>query len=207
MPNKSRITLLIIACALMLGLALSQAQETTPTFRGYGVQLYSGDGWSFLYPLNATVETISETELQVVGPEIAIRPADADFTVSGPAYQMSVMIYDNPERVFPEVWAEQQILADWQAAGAGSGPNPYPVTSDGQLDPEKFAAIIVANLPAAKAEFFGGDAAVFNIYFSTGDKIVVFSYRAEPELNNPIALMQLDIYMLMINSFTVTAEE
>lgn len=202
--NKSRLaTLLVVGVIVVAAAALvtmrSEAQEP-PIPRSDGLQPYVGDGWWFLYPVNATLETVSDTEVHVKGPEISIRPADVDFTVSGPAYQISVTVFDNPERVFPEVWAQNKILADWQAAMAEGAPNTFPVTDDGQLDPNKFSAPIVANLPAAQAEFFGGDAAIMHVYVSGGDKIIMFVYRAEVLPNNPLAVMQVDVYNLIMST-------
>lgn len=202
--KKSRLaTLLVVGVIVVAAAALmtmrSAAQES-PVPRSDGLQPYMGDGWWFLYPANATLETVSDTEVRVMGPDISIRPADMDFMVSGPAYQISVTVFDNPERVFPEVWAQNKILADWQAAMAEGAPNTFPVTDDGQLDPDKFSVLIVGNRPAVQAEFFGGDAALMHVYIGSGDKIIMFVYRAEMLPNNPLAVMQVDVYNLIMST-------
>ncbi len=196
----------LIVVLLVFGVwTASQAQEGDSSQQSYGLQKYEGDGWLLLYPANATLEEVSETELRILGPEVAIRPADMDFQVSGPAYWLDVATYDNPTELSPDVWAEQKILEDWQAIQAEGGPNTLPVTEDGQLEASKLQMIQIGQLPAARVEFFGGDAILYHVYTGAGDIMIVFSFRAEIIENNPIALMQQDIYALIMNTLTFDA--
>jgi hypothetical protein len=194
--------LLIAAIILLVGIPMiihAQGNSQTPPRRD-NMQLYEGDGWWFFYPMNATLEQAGENTLKILGPDIRFRAADYDVTFQGPAYEMQVWVYDNPERVFPEVFAQEQIIAEWQELRQG-GPNPLPVLEDGvTLDPEKVSSPIIANLPAFKAQFFGGDSYVYRVYIGT-DPMVVFNYVEQIPENHPLALMQTDIYDMIINSF------
>jgi len=204
---RKAVYLCVVLASLFVfgGMHVTQAQDGLPPKAG--LMLYQGDGWWFHYPEQAMLNVVSETELSVVGPFVKIRHADYDAVIEGPAYQVDIAVYDNPERVFPEVWAERQILADWQALQAAGGPNPLPVAEDGlSLDLSKVQGIIINGLPAFKVEFFGGDARIWHVYLPANDKIVVFSYRENIIENDPLALMQLDIYTLILNTFEVAAE-
>jgi hypothetical protein len=123
----------------------------------------------------------------------------------GPAYRLDVAVYENPDRVFPEVWAQEEILAQWHEIQAQGGPNPLPVTADGlSLDPTKVQSLVINHYPAFKVEFFGGDGPIWRVYVSSGDKIVVFRYRESIPQNDPLSALQVDLYALIINTLEFT---
>lgn len=198
------VVLAVVVCAVP---TVTQAQDNPGLRMRTGLQAYEGDGWWFYYPEQATLEVISPTELTLNGPVVQFRHFEYETMYEGPAYVLGVAVYDNPERVFPEVWAQEQILADWRAAEAAGGPNPLPVTEDGlSLDPAKVHSLVINHYPAFKVEFFGGDSRVWRVYVGGNDKIVVFTYRETFVQNDPLALVQLDVYALIMNTLEFAAE-
>jgi hypothetical protein len=198
MKRMRPVVLLVLILATFGPLVVTQAQDETPA--SYGLQVYDGGTFWFMVPANAHLEAVSDTELQITGPDIAIRPADADFTIQGPAYQINVTIYENPEALPVDQWAQQQILSDWQAAMSQGAPNTFPVTDDGIIDENKFRVVNVGSLPAARADYFGGDATIVQMYTGSGSTIVMFRYREEILPNNPLATVQQDVYALIMNT-------
>jgi hypothetical protein len=196
---------ILFACAaLVFVLALSipavvQGQGDLP--QRAGLQPFVGDGWWFYYPEQATLEQLSLTEFSVIGPMIQYRHTEYDALFEGPAYRLDISVYENPNRVFPEVWAQETILEEWRTIQAQGGPNTLPVAADGlSLDPTKVQSLIINHYPAFKVEFFGGDGPVWRVYVGTGDTIVVFHYRGGIPQNDPITALKDDLYTLMINT-------
>ncbi|MBN1583128.1 MAG: hypothetical protein JXA89_20635, partial [Anaerolineae bacterium] len=103
------------------------ATEVPPPL-AFSLATYRGQGFSFQYPANAQVKSVSPggmawqavspatTEIHVAGPEIWIRPGDADWFYRGPAYSLFIRTYENPEALDAEVWARNYILSSWQEA-------------------------------------------------------------------------------------------
>ncbi|MBN1202461.1 MAG: hypothetical protein JXJ20_11440 [Anaerolineae bacterium] len=165
-----------------------------------GLQWYEGDVFELGYPANASLEAVSDTELRIVGPELSIRPAEMDFTVSGPAYQIEVTVIENPDELAAMDWAEQRVLAAWQVAMDEGAPNIFPVSDEGEIETSKFTELVVNEYPAVQVERFGGDAAIMTVYVVHGATVVEFEYRAEIVENNPLALVQQDIYALIMDT-------
>lgn len=199
--RRIMLTVFVLAFAIVLPIS---AQEATQDVDGQLAQ-YEG-GYSLYLPLNATVEETEEGIL-ILGPELTIRPAEMDFTVGGPAYQLTITTAENPDGLSSEDWATEQILTSWQTArDQGEMTGTMPVTDEGELREEDVQHLTVGGLDAFQVNFFGGDSTIVNIYVAHGDQVTVFSYVENIVENHPLALVQQDIYALLFASveFDVT---
>ncbi|MBM4467889.1 MAG: hypothetical protein FJ014_20460 [Chloroflexi bacterium] len=193
-----------------------------------GLQTLDGQGFALHYPANARLETY-EDYLRILGPEIAIRPADADWGWWGWAYEMDIWVFDNPDGLSAADWARQHILSQWQEAAGG--PFTGPVNDNGQINEDRVAEVSVGGLAAFQADWFGGDSTRRAIYVTDGKRVVslIFnlngtqintekhrflfyfficanlcasvSYFLYPVENNPIARVEEDLYALILSTF------
>lgn len=193
-----------LACTLVIALP-TFAQATTPTpdvqpsADFFNLNQYQGQGYSLLLPTNATVSETDASTTLIMGPTIDIRPADVDFQVQGNAYQLTISVEDNPQSLTAEAFAAASIekaFADVVGQGGPSGG--LPVTSDGKLDRSQTAETKLAGQSAFVVRYFSFDSYTPVIYVANGDKVYEFSYQENIIANQPIALVQQDIYALML---------
>lgn len=163
-----------------------------------GLQTLDGQGFVLHYPANAQVE-VYEDHLRILGPEIAIRPADADWWWGVP-YEMDIWIFDNPKGLSAADWARQYILSQWQEAQATGEPFTGPVIN-GQINEDAVAEFSVGGLPAFQTDWFGGDSTRRAIYVTDGQRVISLIFNLYPVENNPIAKVEEDIYALMLSTF------
>jgi len=179
--------------------------ETSPRAPSYiKLQIYQGDGFSLRYPANARVEAVAPasgalSEVHISGPDISIKPGDADWTVESPGYQLIVQTYDNPSGLDAETWTREDLLKSWREAQGG----PYlgPVLESGKIDEERVGQTSVAGYPAFWVSFFGGDSSNQVFYLSNKTRIFALSFREYPVGNQPIALVQQDAVALLMSTF------
>ncbi len=205
MKLQRTVTLLIVmVCAFVLALpTLAQDMTATPDVKPsadfYNLDQYRGPGYSLLIPTNATISETDASTTLIMGPTIDIRPSDTDFQVQGNAYQLTVTVEDNPQALTAAEFATQSIekaYADVVAQGGPSGG--LPVTSDGKLDVSQTAETKLAGQPGFVVRYFSFDSYTPVIYVAHGDKIYEFSYQENIVANQPIALVQQDVYALML---------
>jgi hypothetical protein len=169
-----------------------------------GLQTLNGQGFVLHYPANARVEDY-EDHLRILGPEIAIRPADADWGWMTWAYEMDIQIFDNPEGLNAAAWARQHILSQWREAQAAGEPFTGPVVN-GQINEDVMAEVSVGGLAAFQADWFGGDSIRRAIYVTDGKRMINLIFNLYPVENNPIAKVQEDLYALMLSTFHFSEE-
>jgi hypothetical protein len=183
----------IMAPVLALGLTLGGCalKDAPPVERveaeSVGVERFVGNGFSLRYPAGARLvepaESPTEQIVRIAGPDIALRPADADWVQGGAGYMLDVITYENPERLTAQAWVEQHIL------------------SVETLSPPKVADAVVAGEPAIRVAAFGGDSEIVTYYLARGERVVGLRYSDIPVANSPIAQLQRDIYALVLGSF------
>lgn len=159
-----------------------------------GVELLEGDGFSLHYPAGARLQTESaeppaRQRVRIVGPEIAIRPVGADWTMAGAAYVLDVAAYENPKGLTAAAWVEENILRGREA-----------------LSPPRVDSATVAGEPAVRVTMFGGDSEILTCYLARGERVVALQYADSPPGNSPIAPVQRDIYALILGSFRWNGE-
>lgn len=153
-----------------------------------GSALLHGDGFTLRYPAGAKVigsptEPPALALVRIAGPEVAIRPADADWRVEGAAYLLDVLTYENPNQLPAEQWVNEYIL------------------SQEMLSPPRTGIAIVAGEPAVRVESFGGDSQIITLFLARGPRVVGLRYADNPVANQPIAAVQKDVYAMVLSTF------
>ncbi|MCK4450233.1 MAG: hypothetical protein KAX26_06545, partial [Anaerolineae bacterium] len=166
-----------------------------------GLETYNGEGFSLQYPVSAQVESVDD-RVHIIGPQVSVKPGDADWFYSGPAYELIVRTYDNPKELDAESWARNYILASWQEAKEQGGPlMGSPVSESGEIIEKRVGRSVVAGYPAFWASFFGGDSCHRTFYLTNKHQVVVLSFDDYPLANQPLAMVQQDVYALIMGTF------
>jgi hypothetical protein len=175
---------------------------------------YQGRGFSFQYPVGARLEQVpprrmawqrvspATDELHVIGPQVWVKAGDADWGYRGPAYELVIRTYENPERLDAESWAREYILASWREARERKRPwGSLPVTEEGEIDERKVERTVVAGQPAFLVWFFAFDSTQPAYYLAIDRQVVELSFRLHIVENVPIAKVQRDVYVLILSTF------
>jgi hypothetical protein len=149
------------------------------------LQTYRGPGFSFQYPAGARVERVDPRrmawqrtspatgEIRVTGPQVWIKPGDADWSYRGPTYELTIRTYENPAGLDAESWARDYLLDAWQEAQEQKRPwGALPVTEEGEIDEDKVSRVTVAGQPAFWVSYFTFDSTQPAYYVSAGQQIV-----------------------------------
>ncbi len=168
---------------------------------------YKARGFSFQYPANARVENIAPTppvvdEIHIVGPDVWVKPGDADWFYNGPAYELIIRTYENPDMVDVEPWTRTYILTSWQKAREQGRPwGAVPISEQGIIEEDKVGSVIVAGQPAFWVNYFAFDSDLPAFYLSSDSQIIELSFYDYPLVNQPLATIQQDVYALIISTF------
>lgn len=179
-----RIKSIWFPCLLALAILLSACQSSNPQeTQSEGLQRYTGRGFSLQYPANARVESVVSTdpdvkdEIHIIGPQVSVKPGDADWVYSGPAYEMIIWTFDNPNRLDAESWARNLILTSWQEAKERGEPTMGPpVSENGEIIEQQVGRSIVAGQPAFWANFFAGDSYRRTFFLANKRQVVALSF-------------------------------
>lgn len=168
---------------------------------------HKGQGFSFQYPANARLENVAPIplatgEIHVIGPEVWVKPGDADWSYRGPAYELIIRTYENPEGLDAESWARNYILASWQEARERNRPwGSLPVSEEGKIDEDKVGSSVVAGQPAFWVSYFSFDSNTYAYYLTSNHQIVELSFDDYPLENQPLATVQGHVYALILGTF------
>jgi hypothetical protein len=172
-----------------------------------GLQDYRGEGFSLLYPVNAKLEITPPNppathEIRIIGPDVSVKPRDADWIYAGPGYEIGVRTYDNPDNLDAESWARSYLLTSWQEAkDQGMPMMGIPITDTGEIDEGMVGNSMVASQPAFWANWFAGDSYLRVFYVATGHQVVELSFYDAPLENQPLNEVQQDVYALIMGTF------
>lgn len=184
----------------------SPAPELDAPF-GLSLRTYSGAGFTLQLPEGAEVESLAvaaprTSEVIVRGPEIWVRAGDAGWTVQGPAYELTLRTYANPDDLDAESWARAHLQAAWQRARDLDEPTgALPVHEDGSPMEDALASAVVGGQPAFLVSYLAFDSYIRAFYIAGPEGIVEISVRDSPVENHPLARMQLDLYAAILGSF------
>ena len=193
-------------CITVICLVLFSCTTTQNDLQSEGLQKVETPHFSILYPHNAKakiMEPASPTisKLTITGPEVSIKPGDADWVFQGSAYELTIAAFENPEQLDAKTWASRYILKEWQKAKAANEPLGYfPVKDNGTLDEELTEMVTIAGHQAFLAKYFGGDAMIHTYYLAKEKYLLAITVIDNPLPNQPIALVQQDVYALLLNS-------
>ncbi len=183
------------------------SEMATPLPEALSLQTYDGPGFSFQYPSNAQVETAEPevaavSELHVTGPVVWVKPGDADWSYNGEAYELIVRTFENPQELDAESWAREYVLERWEEAKEQNRPTgSLPVTEEGTIREDWVGHCEVAGEPAFWVRYFAFDSTYWAFYLTVEDRVVQLSFHASPLVNQPLAVVQQDVYALIIDTF------
>ena len=184
----------------------------TPSPLTLSLKTYAGQGFSLRYPANARLENIAAsspvmTEMHIIGPQVWIKPGDADWVYRGPAYELIIRTYENPEGLDAESWTRNYILTSWQEARERDWPGgSFPVSAEGEIDEDEVGSRVVAGQPAFWVNYFAFDSYINAYYLTSNHQIVGLSFYDHPLGNQPLAMVQGDVYALLLDTFRLEGE-
>lgn len=177
-----------------------------------GLLTYQGDGYAFKYPLNSRLEIVEPqppaiNKIQLLGPDVSIKPADGDWSYSGPGYRMTIEIYDNPDLLDAESWGRTHLTSIWEDLVAQDLPiGPIPVSEEGVINEDDVGTTEVGGYPAFWIEWFGGDSAIMAYYVDLGSQILCFKFNDYPLQNQPINEIQQGVYTLIMSTLRISSD-
>ena len=177
-----------------------------------GLQTYTGQGFSFQYPINAQLEIYTDRlpatqEIHILGPRVSVKPSGADWIYVGPGYQMIVRTYDNPEGLDAESWTRNHLLTSWREAKERDEPRrSFPVSEEGKIDESQVGRAVVAGHPVFWVNYLAFDSYVQAFYLAREYRVVEMSFSDYPLANQPLDLVQQDMYALIMSTFRFDGE-
>jgi hypothetical protein len=183
------------------------APKATLSPRIISLATYKAHGFSFQYPANARLENIAPAppavnEIHIVGPDVWVKPGDADWDYNGPAYELIIRTYENPDKVDVESWTRTYILTSWQKAREQGFPwGSLPISEQGVIEEDKVGGTIVAGQSAFWVDYFAFDSDLSAFYLSNDNQIIELSFYDYPLANQPLATIQQDVYALTVSTF------
>jgi len=172
-----------------------------------GLQTYNGQGFSFQYPANARLENVTirppvTDEVHIIGSRVSVKPGDADWVYVGPGYEMIVRTYSNPEGLDAESWARNYVLTSWQEAKKRDEPRgSFPISEEGEIDEGQVGSSVVAGQPAFWVNYLAFDSYIRVFYLANNHQVVELSFSDYPLANQPLNLVQQDVYALIMGTF------
>ena len=186
-----------------------------------GLLRYKGQFVTFQYPSSAKLTVISAKESYLLGPLVPIpaRPEAGPSTLRGPkvptrsvssenaqqgdyrhAYQIHIEVHDNPLGLTAEQWAREHIIEEWKRIQGG--PSIYPVSQDGHIMEDYVSLVRVGNETAFMMDAYGYAENTRSLYFAKSNVIIEMSFVLYPLETEPLALMQKDIYALILGTLS-----
>jgi hypothetical protein len=115
-----------------------------------------------------------------------------------------VRTYDNPQNLDAEAWAREYILSRWREAIERKRPwGSLPISEEGKIDERKVENVLVAGQPGFLVWYFGFDSSTPAYCVATDRQIVELSCRLYPVANQPLAMVQRDVYALILDTLTL----
>ena len=120
---------------------------------------------------------------------------------SGSSYQLIVRTYPNPKGLDAETWARQYIVATWQWAMEKKRPWVYlPISEEGEIDEDLVGHRVVAGEPAFWVRYFAFDSVRYAYYVEVHSQIVELSFGLYSLVNEPLAMVNDDVYALILGT-------
>jgi hypothetical protein len=171
-----------------------------------GLRTYKGQYLTFKYPSSATMQVISNKESYVLGPQVSIVPTSP---ISSPsenrkqgdfkyAYQMHIEVHDNPMKLTADVWARDHIIHEWKRTQGG--PSIYPVSQDGHILEDYVSMVYVGKEKAFMVDLYGYDYNTRSLFLTKDNVIIELSFMIFPQDKEPLAVVQKDIYALILGT-------
>lgn len=163
-----------------------------------GLRLFQGPGFSLPYVADTVVETAGDNVWKLAGRAVEIRPADANWTWSGPAYTLDIALYPNTKEATSEEWARERLAVEWKKAKDNNEPFTGPVDESGKIVEDKLALVRLGDKSALQADWFGGDSVRRVVYLSLRTRMATLAYNVYPVENYPLAEAASDVMGLLL---------
>jgi len=193
----------IFVCLMLIltGCGKGAPVKTAPF--SVGLKQYQGQYLQFSYPSSAKLQLVSNKESFLLGPQIVpVQSADATSNVhqgeSKYAYQIHIIVHDNPMKLAADVWAKDFITREWKHTQGG--PDIYPITQDGHIMEDFVSYVQVGDEKAFMVDVFGFDYNTRSLYFSKDNIVIEMIFTLYPLETDPTAVLQKDIYALILGS-------
>jgi len=192
--------------------------ELPPAFDP-ALETWHGPGFSIQHPAQAQVKAVppnrqawqraspATAEYRLLGPFTWVKPGDADWSRSGPAYELIVRTYDNPEALDAESWARSYLVHSWQEAQELKRPwGALPVTEGGEIVEGKVGQARMSGQPAFWVSYNAFDSTDLAYYVAGKGEIVELTFNLTILENDPLALVKRDVYALLLSTFRFEGE-
>ena len=193
----------------MLGVGGCKRSKPLESPLSVGLKTYKGEYVTYQYPSSATLKVVSPRESVLIGPAIGIRAVSGNVSAnvqgdSQYSYQIHIQIYDNPMKLTADVWAKDHIINEWKRTRDGI--TIYPVTPEGRLIEDNARFVQMGKEKAYMVDMFGFDRVIKALYLATDKVVIELSFPLFPVETEPLALVQRDIYALILGTMQVVGK-
>jgi hypothetical protein len=119
--------------------------------------------------------------------------------VNTSAYRLIIQTYSNPAGLDARAWTREHLLAAWRESQGG--PFLGPLLPSGEIDESRAGPAVVAGYPAFWTTSFAFDSNEQAFYLARQDQVVVMKFFEYPVGNQPAALIEQDVYALLMDTF------
>lgn len=182
----------IIAGIIAASLLACQPVEVAPIHTGLPrteeVHTLVADGFQIDYPVTATVDTLVPTDdarlsLRISGPHITVGLARGVGTWNGPAYDLQVLRYPNPQALSAEEWLRDRVDS-----------------VEGE-DARDSTHTRVSGRHAVRLVTSAGDARMVTVYVPRDRQMVALRYFEFPLGSHPAAPAADAVHTMMVSTF------
>ncbi len=183
----ARICAAIIAIAILACQPVEVAPIHTGLPRTEEVRTLVADGFQIDYPLNATVDTLvpaddARLSLRFSGPHVTIGLPDGTGSWNGPAYDLEVLRYPNPQALSAEAWLRDRLRVREEHA-------------------QETTHTRLSGRQAIRLKAFAGDARMITVYVPRDRQMVALRYFEFSPGNHPAAPAVDAVHTMMVSTF------
>lgn len=203
------ILLLVLVVATVLGLRqCHKSKKIESSAFSVGLIHYKGQFVTFQYPSSAQLKIVSAKESYLLGPIVAAHPPSPTHNTTSTrnsqqpdskyTYQIHIQVHDNPMHLRTDDWVQDHLTSEWKQTQGG--PSILPITHDGHLMEDFVSHVRVGKAVAMMIDTFGSDYNTRSLYFAKDNVVIEISFLLYPSETEPLALMQKDIYALILGT-------
>ncbi len=180
------------AAAAALALLACQPVEVVPIHTGLPrtqeVRTLVADGFQIDYPPSATVDTLAAADdarlsLRISGPHITIVFSGGTGSWNGPAYDLEVLRYHNPQALSAEAWVRDRVSGLDREHGQDS------------------THTRVAGRQAIRVATLVGDSRMITVFVPRDRQMVALRYFEFPLEHHPAAPAANAVHTMMVSTF------
>ncbi len=192
--HRMRLTRARICVASIVIAALAcQPVEVAPIHTGLPrteeVRTLVADGFQIDYPLSAIVDTLAPADdallsLRIRGPHITVGLPNRTESWNGPAYDLEVLRYPNPQALSAEAWLRDRMYRQ-----------------DGEHVQNSSPTRVSGRQSIRVAAFAGADVRIITVYVPRDRQMVALRYFEFPLENHPGAPAADAVHTMMVGTF------